>query len=116
MTIPTSDYFADSVNGMPPYERVKLYPGSTYRVKDSDGKTPMTVTATWGYSDACPDDIFIAIIRFASWRYRSQSSGIAQASNTNAGVWCCRVRLSRRMYGGYWIIIVRCTDGLYRCN
>ncbi len=81
--IPTSEYYAESYNGHLPYSAIRLYRNSPYRFTSTG---IATITANWGYSANCPDDVFGAILQFASWRYRNRNTGAPQAQSTRAGI------------------------------
>lgn len=74
-TIPTTQYYAESHNGVAPFSKIIIRRGSSYRFTDSDGLTDIDVTATWGYSADCPAALASVIIKLAAWMYRSNSTG-----------------------------------------
>lgn len=87
VTIDSGEYYLRSYNQQPPYVAIHLHRGSSYFLKDSDGMTHCEVTATWGYSAACPDAVFSAILRLGTWLYRAsqQGSGGAVAAASRRG-------------------------------
>lgn len=75
VTIPGADYFLTSITGIAPYRRLKLYGGSSYRLTNSDGKTPIAVTGAWGYSADVPASVRLAMLQLGAYYYRSRSTG-----------------------------------------
>jgi len=58
-----------------PYHKIVLREGLGYRWASDGLSTPITVLGSWGYSAACPADIFLAIMELVGTSYRGLSDG-----------------------------------------
>lgn len=58
-----------------PYYQIRLRRGKGV-IWQSDGEdTPIQIAGSWGYSAACPDDIFLEIMRLTRLSFTARSSG-----------------------------------------
>lgn len=60
----------------PPYYKIELDADSgLVWWRGSDGSGVVEIQGTTGYSSACPDDVFLAILEIAAYEYRARQSG-----------------------------------------
>jgi hypothetical protein len=71
--VSSDDFGLEPFSG-PPYHRIYLLNGVYWR-KDDSGRSTVTIAGDWGYSAACPDDVFVAILRIAQVNYLARRSG-----------------------------------------
>lgn len=58
-----------------PFHQIRLLDWSGYRFAASTTGGGIAVAGSWGYSAACPADVFQAIMDLAGYLYRQRSSG-----------------------------------------
>lgn len=75
--IPVSEVRTYPAN-LTPKNRIKIKASSAYSfvTNGGDPEQAIEITATWGYSDAAPDDIVQACTRWAAYMYRQRDAQV----------------------------------------
>ena len=58
-----------------PYYRINLRRGKSVHWQSDGDDTPISIAGKWGYAVACPDDIFLEIMRITALVFRAKSEG-----------------------------------------
>lgn len=58
-----------------PYHQIRLRRGKSVYWQSDGEDTKISIAGSWGFSTACPDDIFVAIMRVASLTIRTRDEG-----------------------------------------
>ena len=79
-TITSTYYWLWPRNSGPPYHSVRLKADQTTHTWEVDTDYFITITGSWGWATAAPDNIKQACIRFAAYMYHQKDSGVYDVS------------------------------------
>jgi len=58
-----------------PYYQINIRRGKSVHWQSDGDDTPISIAGKWGYAVACPDDIFLEIMRIAALSFRAKAEG-----------------------------------------